>query len=133
MDVMAKLVRIMWVPVLLVALYAGFVFWQRNPEWPFGRRALAHTQSDPMAAYGNTVKILNFYGPREVLPGGQAEICYGVVNATAVRLDPPVERLWPALSRCFEVKPAESIRYTLTAEGKNDARVSNSIEITVKR
>jgi hypothetical protein len=133
MDVMAKLVRIMWVPVLLVALYAGFVFWQRNPEWPFGRRALAHTQSDPMAAYGNTVKILNFYGPREVLPGAQAEICYGVVNAAAVRLDPPVERLWPALSRCFEVKPAESIRYTLTADGKNNATVSNSIEITVKR
>jgi hypothetical protein len=72
----------MWVPVLLVALYTGFVFWQRNPEWPFGRRALAHTQSDPMAAYGNTVKILNFYGPREILPGNQARICYGVVNAT---------------------------------------------------
>jgi hypothetical protein len=130
---MAKVVRIMWVPVLAVALYTGFVFWQRNPEWPFGRRAVTRIQSDPMAAYGNTVKILNFYGPREILPGSQARICYGVVNATAVRLYPPVERLWPALSRCFEVKPAESIRYTLTAEGKNSATVSNSIEIAVKR
>jgi hypothetical protein len=130
---MSKVVRIMWVPVLLAALCTGFVFWQRNPEWPFGRRAVARTQSDPIAAYGNTLRILNFYGPREILPGSKAEICYGVVNATAVRLDPPVERLWPALSRCFEVKPAASSRYTLTAEGKNNATVSNSIEITVKR
>jgi hypothetical protein len=130
---MAKLVRIMWVPVLAVALYTGFVFWQHNPEWPFGRRAVARIHSDPMAAYGTTVKILNFYGPREILPGSHAEICYGVVNATAVRLEPPVEQLWPAISRCFEVKPVESIRYTLTAEGKNNATVSNSIEITVKR
>jgi hypothetical protein len=130
---MAKLVRVMWVPVLLVALYTGFVFWQRNPEWPFGIRSHIPVQRDPMAIYGNSVKILNFYGPRQILPGGDATICYGVVNATAVRLDPPVERLWPALSRCFEVKPPKSIRYTLTAEGKKHTTVSNSFEIAVKR
>jgi len=133
MNLVAKLVRVMWVPVLLVALYTGFVFWQRNPTWPFGIRTHVRVESDPMAAYGNGVKILNFYGPREVLPAGKAVVCYGVVNAIAVRLDPPVERLWPALSRCFEVKPVQSVRYIITAEGKEHATVSASIEIAVKR
>jgi hypothetical protein len=133
MGIMAKLVRAMWLPVLLAALYTGFVFWQRNPTWPFGIGSHATVQADPMAAYGNSVKILNFYGPSQIVPGGVATICYSVVNATAVRLDPPVERLWPAISRCFEVKPARSVRYTLTAEGKEHTTVSNSFEIAVKR
>ena len=72
MDVMARLVRIMWVPVLLSALYLGWVFWQ-------------------------------------------------------------VEKVWPAVSRCFDVTPAGSTRYTLTAEGAEHTTVSESIEIAVKR
>jgi hypothetical protein len=60
-------------------------------------------------------------------------MCYGVVNATAVRLDPPVESVWPAVSRCFEVTPSKTTRYTLTAEGADHASVSESVEIVVKR
>jgi hypothetical protein len=128
---MAKLVRVMWVPVVIVAFYTGFVLWRRNPMWPFGSRD--YIGRDPMAAYGKNVKILQFYGPREIAPGGKALVCYGVVNTIAVRLDPPVERVWPALSRCFEVTPATSTRYTLIAEGKENTRVSESIEIAVKQ
>ncbi len=87
-----------------------------------------------MAAYGHSVRILQFYtGAREIAPGEKALLCYGVVNATAVRLDPPIERVWPAVSRCFEVTPARSTRYTLTAEGGEHTTVSESIEIAVKR
>jgi hypothetical protein len=138
MDMMAKLVRIMWVPCLLAALYTVWVFWHRHP----GAQP-ARVEHDPMAAYGKTVKILQFYGPREIVAGGKALVCYGVVNATAVRLDPPVEKVWPAVSRCFEITPAQSTRYTLTAEGTAQTglspaglphtTVSESIEIAVKR
>jgi hypothetical protein len=86
-----------------------------------------------LAIYGNAVKIISFYGPRQIVRGGEATICYGVVNATAVRLDPPIERLWPAVSRCFQAKPVKSIRYTLTAEGKEHTTVSDSFEIEVQR
>jgi len=127
-DVLTKLVRIMWVPVLLAVLYTGWIFWQRHRE-----AQPAGVEHDPMAAYGKNVKILQFYGPREIAPGGKALVCYGVVNAMAVRLDPPVEKVWPAVSRCFEVRPAESTRYTLIAEGAEHTRVSESIEIAVKR
>jgi hypothetical protein len=130
MDVVAKFVRIMWVPVLLSVLYTGWVFWQRHSAEP----KPAPVERDPLAAYGNRVKILQFYtSAREIAPGGKAPVCYGVVNATAVRLDPPVERVWPAVSRCFEVTPATSTRYTLTAEGAEHTTVSQSIEIAVKR
>jgi hypothetical protein len=131
-SVLAKLVSIMWVPVLLSALYTGWVFWQRHnansvPQNPPARSA------NPMAAYGNSVKILQFYtAAREIAPHEKVVVCYSVVNAAVVRLDPPIERVWPAVSRCFAVTPARTTRYTLTAEGPEHNTVSQSIEIAVK-
>jgi hypothetical protein len=131
-SALARLVTIMWMPVLMSALYAGWIFWQRHsadhaenpPDWG----------QNPMAAYGDSLKILQFYArEREIAPGEKALVCYGVVNATAVRLDPPVEKVWPAISRCFKVTPAQSTRYTLTAQDRAHTSVSASIEIVVKR
>jgi hypothetical protein len=128
MDAMAKLVRIMWIPVLVAALYTGWIFWQRRTVEPPPR------QIDPLASYGNGVKILQFYAQSaEIAPGGKTLVCYSEVNAKAMRLDPPVERVWPAFSRCFEVAPKQSTLYTLTAEGADHATVSQSTEIQVKR
>jgi hypothetical protein len=132
-SVLAKLVAIMWVPLLLSVIYTGWVFRQRHsadppPENPPSRN------TSPLAAYGNGLKILQFYArEREIGRGGKALVCYGVVNATALRLDPPVETVWPAVSRCFEVAPARSTRYTLTAEGPDHTAISESIEIAVKQ
>jgi len=131
MDLMAKLVRVMWIPVLVVALYTGWIFWQRHPWWPWAEPA--NIARDPMAVYGKHVRILQFYARnREVAPGNKALLCYGVVNTREVRLDPPVEKMWPAVSRCFEVTPDKSTRYTLTAEGAEHTTVSQSVEIAVK-
>ena len=68
-----------------------------------------------------------------VSPGGKTPLCYGVVNADSVRLEPPVEKVWPSLSRCFDVSPSGTTRYTLTAEGADHKTVSESIEIAVSR
>src|SRR5882762_7096149 len=112
----------MWVPLLLSVLYTGWVFWQRRTAGPASN---ARAQPDPVAAYGTKVKILHFYtATREIAQGGKADVCYSVVNATSLRLDPPVVRVWPALSRCFEVTPATSTRYTLTAEDTKHTAVS---------
>lgn len=87
-----------------------------------------------MAIYGKNVRILQFYArTREIAPGNKALLCYGVVNTKTVRLDPPVEKMWPAVSRCFEVTPDKSTRYTLTAEGAERTTVSQSVEIAVKQ
>ena len=120
----------MWIPVLLVMLYTGWVLWQRHsskaPPPPATR--------DPLAKYGDQVKIVTFYSSAGTIArGGKALLCYAVLNANAVRLDPPVEKVWPSTSRCFEVAPSATTRYTLTAEGADHKVVSESLEIAVER
>src|SRR5438132_13646530 len=129
---MAKIVRLMWVPVLLSLFYSGWIFWRRHAARA-GSHDLPAWSADPMAAYGKGVRILQFYTvAREIAPHQKALVCYGVVNATAVRLDPPVEEVWPAVSRCFEVTPSRTTRYTLAADGPEHTTVSESIEIAVR-
>jgi hypothetical protein len=131
MGLMAKLVRIMWVPVLISLMYLGWVFWQRHASEPAPKAA--RPVDNPLAKYGSGVKILQFYADTgEIGRGGRALLCYGVVNARAVRLDPPEETIGPSLSRCFYVSPKHSTRYTLTAEGADGKPVSESVEIAVK-
>src|ERR1017187_8160024 len=113
-SVLARLVTIMWVPLILSVFYTSWVFWQRHTAAAVPKNPSTWS-ANPMAAYGNHVRILQFYArAHEIAPNEKALVCYGVVNATALRLDPPVERVWPAVSRCFEVTPATSTRYTLT-------------------
>ena len=129
---MKNLVQVMWIPVLVTALYVGWVLWQRHTS----EAAAAHppVASDPLAKYGGQVQIVQFYSSNgAIVQGGKAEICYGVVNAKEVRLDPPAEKVWPSLSRCFEVAPAKTTHYTLTAEGSDRKAVTQSLDITVQR
>jgi hypothetical protein len=126
------LVHIMWIPVLLIALYVGWIMWQRHTSLT----QVAHkpVEDDPLARYGGQVRIVQFYsGNGAILPGGKTELCYGVVNAKEVRLDPPVEKLWPSMSRCFDVAPAKTTHYTLTAEAADHKLVTASLDITVQR
>lgn len=77
-------------------------------------------------------KITQFYASPPAVPKGEKTLlCYGVEAATAVRVDPPVEKLSPALSRCFEVTPAATTTYTLTAESPGAASSSQSVTIQV--
>jgi hypothetical protein len=86
----------------------------------------------PAASPVGEVKITQFYtGASQITPGEKSTICYGVENAKSVSLKPEVEKLWPAFSRCFEVSPQRSTRYTLTAEGFGARSVTASFEIQV--
>ena len=61
-------------------------------------------------------KITQFYvSPTQIGKGQRAQVCYGVEGAAKVQLEPAVEPVWPAISRCVEVRPNESVTYTLTA------------------
>jgi len=78
------------------------------------------------------VKIVSFYPVEAVVaPGAKATLCYGVENAASVRLTPPVEAVWPSLSRCFTVTPRAATRYTLTAVGKDGKEASWTTEVKV--
>jgi len=84
------------------------------------------------APASDPVKILSFY-PRDAVvnEGGKTLLCYGVSNAKSVRIDPPVDGVSPALSRCVEVRPKGETRYTLTAEGADGQAASQSLTVHI--
>jgi len=64
------------------------------------------------------VRITQFYpSPPVIAPGDTTNLCFGVEFADSVEIDPPVERLWPTLSRCIAVQPKTTTSYTLRARG----------------
>jgi len=129
-EVMAKLVRWLWVLVLMAGLYSGWVLWQRHSAQAPPPAAVA---VDPLAKYGSDVKILQFYtSTPTITKASKALLCYSVINATGVRLDPPVERVWVSTNRCFEVVPERTTRYTLTADGADHKTVSETLEVVVR-
>jgi hypothetical protein len=103
--------------------------------WVIAGRGSGHEPqkaSIPAPDTGSGVKIVGFYArDGMVTEGGKTVLCYGVLNARAVRIDPPVEGVWPALNRCVEVRPKGETRYILTAEGSDGKAVSESITIHV--
>src|SRR5262245_34033942 len=81
----------------------------------FACRSRSHSPGQPSEPSPDPVRILQFYAAESLLPLDQStNLCYGVENASAVRISPPVEHLWPALSRCIAVSPRETTTYTLT-------------------
>lgn len=100
--------------------------------------AAAGCQSDKPRAVapapeGSPARILQFYAAPGIISRGEsANLCYGTENVTKVRIEPPVESLAPALSRCFAVSPTSTTTYILIAEGGGEAR-EKSAEVVVDR
>lgn len=73
-----------------------------------------------------------FYASPGVVPKGEAvTLCYGVEQATAVRLDPPLEAITPAANRCIQFSPSATRTYTLFATGAGGGEVSQSLAVQV--
>jgi hypothetical protein len=93
---------------------------------------VAAATGDHNPADGDGVKILQFYARDGVVTEGEKTVlCYGVSNARSVRIDPPVEGVGPALTRCVEVQPKRETHYTLIAEGSDGHTVSQSFDVRV--
>jgi hypothetical protein len=77
-------------------------------------------------------KITMLYVTPGVFENGQSsQLCYSVEDTTKVTLEPPVDRVWPALTRCIEIKPVKTTTYTLTAENATGAKVTATAEAKV--
>jgi hypothetical protein len=138
LQVLRKVLPYTTAAVVLGALYTAWVFTSR---WNDNRRmeqaaAAERAKFDRQIteAYGSgQLKILNFYAsPGLIRRDEKALVCYGVANAKAVRLDPPVERVWPSTSRCFPVTPERETQYTLTAEDGAGHTATQSFALQVK-
>ena len=88
-----------------------------------------HVQIDLLG--GGDLKIRDFYVmPRVVGFGRRATMCYSVVGAKIVRIDPPVQELHPALSYCFQIVAKQTTEYRLLAQ--DEAGHTATAKVTLK-
>ena len=98
------------------------------PGPPAARSTAKSTQGQATAP----ARITQFYATAPALARGEKELlCYGVENARAVHLAPPAQELSAAISRCVEISPTETTRYTLTAEGAAGPPATQELAVTV--
>lgn len=124
--------------MVLAALWTGWTLYSRQQSAAEAERQSKQKQADAnsklLAAFGgDQLTILGFNAAATEAPvGGRVVLCYGVSNATAVKIEPGVEPLKPALSHCLNVFPKKTTTYVLKAEdGKGNSR-SASVIIRVR-
>jgi hypothetical protein len=131
----------MWLLGLLIvagAIYDGWILYSRSSE----NREAAHAASEKEASHerktldaygGGGLKILDFYAaPATVKRGAQTNLCYGVTGAKTVRMEPAVDAVWPAVTRCVQVSPKKDTEYRFIAEDGAGHSVTNTIAVKVK-
>ena len=122
--------------VAAAVAYAGWTFVYRH----LGDRRVTRDDHEQAAQAefdrtygGSAVRILQFYVREATVIEGQSTLlCYGVLNARSLRIEPPVSGVSVSLNRCLELVPQRDTRYTLTAEGTDGRVVSASLEVAVK-
>lgn len=91
-------------------------------------------QSELEKIYGGTdLRILQFYSPSAgLIEGEQTTLCYGVVNAKSVRMEPPVDGVSVSLNRCVAISPKSATTYRLIAEGHDGKTVEQSVTVRTR-
>jgi hypothetical protein len=127
------------VALVLAFLYVAWTFYSRRES---NRRIQekvaaekAETRKDVVDRYfgAGEVRFPLFHADSAVLkPGEKAHLCYGVVNAVSVKLDPPVEDIKPSYRHCIEIAPKKTTKYTLTGVHAKGQSKSSSLEVRVE-
>lgn len=128
------------IAVVIAALYVAWVFYSRYESGKQAAQALAAKQEQQRKqvvdeVYGSgEIRFQDFSAADGVLKRGQTtELCYGVVNATSVKLTPPVnEALKPMYHHCVEIGPKKTTTYTMTAYNAKGESKSVSLTIHVR-
>jgi hypothetical protein len=118
---------------------AVFVYrYESNREYQrrAAQRAAQQRREEDQAAIkqlgGSELAIRAFYvSPTVIHRGDTAQVCYDVDNAKTVRLDPPAGEVWPSHSRCLEISPRETTKYTLTITSAAGNSASQTVELQV--
>ncbi len=139
MQTLRKLLPYMSILVVIALVYAGWTFWSRHRDVQRAedeaQSAEAKRDADITRKLGgDQVKILGFYAsPATVRPGEKALVCYSVSNAKSIRIEPYIEEVKPALSRCVEVQPKTTTEYKLTAVDSKGHEITESFILRVTK
>jgi hypothetical protein len=129
----------MTVAVIVVALYVGWTFYSRYERTRRAQEEIDAAHADARKRvvdqiYGSgEVKFTTFGADSGLLKRGEStELCYGVVNATTVKIDPPVGEVRPSYHHCIEIRPKATTTYTIVAGDAKGNTKSESITVQVK-
>ncbi len=119
--------------VLAVFIYTGWTMYSRFADNRRAEEEIAARKrafdKQTLDMIGSDLKITQFYANSG---GGKTLLCYGVVNAKSVRIEPAIESITPSLSRCLQVSPRKTTEYKLTAEDGSGHSVSQTIVVKVQ-
>lgn len=124
--------------MVLAAVWTGWTLYSRRQSAAEAERQAKEKQAEANrklvdAFGGDKLTILGFNAPEKDIPsGGRAVLCYGVSNATAVKIQPGIEPLKPALQHCLDVFPKYTTTYTLFASDAQGNIQSKSLTIRVR-
>ena len=125
--------------IALAVLYAAGVFLSRRQEnRSIERKAEERKREEDRRTVefmgGNRLEIQNFIASPGVIRRGEtAQICYGVANAKTVTLEPPAkDSVWPSYSRCVNVAPEKTTKYTLTVEDGQGRKETATLAVQVR-
>jgi hypothetical protein len=122
---------------IVVALYAGWTVWSRHESAVEATRqaqekaaAAEQERAADITAHGE-LTFTTFYASNAIVKRGEStRLCYGVMNAASVKLDPPVEPLHVTARHCLDISPVKTTTYTITAT--DSAGQSKSLSVTVR-
>jgi hypothetical protein len=128
--------------LVIVLCYVGWIFYSRwhenhaiNQEVTAERKE--KDQRDAAATVeslgGSEFRIISFYAsPGDIHRGDTVTMCYGVSNAKSVSVDPPIGEVWPSVSRCMQITPKKTTKYTFTADDGKGSTKTADLTIVVK-
>jgi len=118
-------------------LYAAWTFYSRYQDSQKAQQQLQEKQQEARKktvneVFGNgEIRFETFEVDNgNISRGDTAHLCYGVENATSVKLDPPVEPIKPSYRHCIDIAPKTSTIYTITAT--DAAGHTKSLSLPVK-
>lgn len=124
--------------LVLALLYVAWTFYSRRQSAKEAAAQLEEKQQEQRDKVANQifgsgeVKFTTFSAePGRLKRGQTARICYGVVNAKTLKLDPaPNEEVKPTSRHCLDVAPKETTTYTIT--GANEKGQTQTQTLTIK-
>jgi hypothetical protein len=134
---MRVMYRIIGATVAVACIYLGWTYHLRQSD----HQALAQRLEERKAEQARPImdiskgrlSVLAFYTvPPTIRRGEKAQLCYGVSNSKNVRIEPPVEYVWPSYSRCVEISPASDTVYKLIADDDGGHTVTAETRVRVK-
>jgi hypothetical protein len=133
--------RVLWVLGVLIAagiVYDAWIFYSRwsadrEEAQALAQKELNHERKTIDAYGGGDLKIVSFYAaPGAIRRGERTNLCYGVTGAKTVRMEPPVDAVWPSLTRCVEVSPKKDTEYKIIALDEAGHSVTQSVAVAVR-